>query len=89
MKVKLNVSPLEVIDGIETIEVECVFGVLTVRRYFKQHKWIACAPFWWEHLFNEKFNTAEEAIKFIEMRCEEYIKEVLEWVVPHTSTQEK
>lgn len=89
MKVKLNVSPLEVIDGIETIEVECVFGLLTVRRYFKQHKWITCAPFWWESLFNtQQFNSSEEAIKFIEVRCEEYVDEVLEWVVPHTSVQE-
>lgn len=89
MKVKLNVSPLVVVDGIETQEVECVFGVLTIRRYFKQHKWIACAPFWWEHLFNEKFDTVEEAIKFIEMRCEEYINEVLEWVVLDETAQEK
>lgn len=82
MKVKLNVSPLEVVDGIEAIKVECVFGVLTVRRYFKQNKWITCAPFWWEGLFNsQQFTSSEEAIKFIEMRCEEYINEVLGWAI--------
>ena len=76
----MNVSPLEVIDGIETIEVECVFDVLTIRKYVSKDYWLIFSPFCWEHLFNEKFDTAEEAIKFIEMRCEEYINEVLEWV---------
>lgn len=80
MKVKMYVSPLKVIGDIETIEVECMFGVLTIRQYFKQHNWLIFAPFWWEHLFNEKFDTSEEAIKFIEIRCEEYIDEVLGWV---------
>lgn len=89
MKVKLNISPLEVVNGFETQEIECVFGVLTIRRYENKGDWLIFAPFWWEHLFNEKFNTSEEAIKFIEMRCEEYINKVLEWVVTHASVQEK
>lgn len=80
MKFKLNISPLEVIDGIETIEVECVFDVLTLRRYEAKDCWLIYCSFWWEHLFNEQFSTSEEAIEFIEMRCEEYINEVLEWV---------
>lgn len=81
MKVKLNVSPLVLVDGIETQEVECVFGVLTIRKYFKQDEWLIFCPFWWEHLFNKKFTSSDEAVKFIEMRCEEYTNEVLEWVV--------
>ena len=66
-----------------------VFGVLTIRKYENKGKWLVFAPFWWEHLFNEQFDTSEEAIKFIETRCEEYVDEVLEWVVPNTSLQEK
>lgn len=80
MKVKLNISPLEVVNGFEMQEIDSVFGVLTVRRYESKGDWFVFAPFWWEHLFNEKFDTVEEAIKFIEMRCEEYINEVLWWV---------
>lgn len=77
MKVKLNISPLQTINGFEMKEIDSVFGVLTVRRYENKGGWLVFSPFWWEHLFNENFDTAEEAIKFIEMRCEEYINEVL------------
>lgn len=80
MKIRLNVSPLKVVNGFEMQEIDSVFDVLTIRRYENKGEWLIFASFWWEHLFNEKFDTGEEAIKFIEMRCEEYINEVLEWV---------
>lgn len=80
MKVKLNITPLQTVNGFEMQEIDSVFGILTIRRYENKGDWFVFAPFWWEHLFNEKFDTAEEAIKFIEMRCEEYINEVLGWV---------
>lgn len=86
MKVKLNISTLQTVNGFEMQEIDSVFGVLTIRRYENRGEWLIFAPFWWEHLFNEKFDTAEEAIKFIEMRCEEYINEVLGWVVPTIDT---
>ena len=86
MKVKLNISPLQTINGFEMKEIDSVFGVLTVRRYEDKGEWLVFAPFWWEHLFNEKFKSSEEAIKFIEMRCEEYINEVLGWCVPTIDT---
>lgn len=86
MKVKLSISPLQTVNGFEMQEIDSVFGVLTVRRYENKGEWLVFSPFWWEHLFNEKFDTAEEAIKFIEMRCEEYINEVLGWVVPTIDT---
>lgn len=86
MKVKMKVSPLEVIDG---IEVDCVFGELTLRRYEAKDCWLIYCPFWWEHLFNAQFDTSEEAIKFIEMRCEEYIDEVLGWsVISHINIED-
>lgn len=88
MKVKLNIEPFQIVNGFEMQEIDSVFGILTIRRYENNGDWFVFAPFWWEHLFNEKFDTAEEAIKFIEMRCEEYINEVLEWVVPTIDTND-
>lgn len=47
MKVKLNISPLEVVNGFEMQEIDSVFGVLTVRRYENKGEWLVFAHFWW------------------------------------------
>lgn len=48
MKVKLNIAPLQVVNGFEMQEIDSVFGVLTVRRYENKGEWLVFAPFWWE-----------------------------------------
>ena len=45
MKVKLNITPLQTVNGFEMQEIDSVFGILTIRRYENKGDWFVFAPF--------------------------------------------